>query len=101
MRTTIFAAAFALVSVPAFAGSSPWTAVPAQPSSLTHFVASSLIWTCSDSGCASVSDTSGALSMSECRALARQVGHLSSFATQKGAFTESRLAECNQAAPTR
>jgi hypothetical protein len=100
MRTMIVAAV-AMFSMAAFAGSTAWTAVPAQPASRSHFLARSLLWTCNDSGCFSVTDTAAALSMSECRGLAKQVGPLSSFATHRGAFTESQLAECNQAASAR
>jgi hypothetical protein len=100
MRTVIFAATFAVLSASAIADSSSWTAMPVQPSSVGQLVGNAVAWTCADSGCSSVSNTSGAVAMAECRALARRVGHLSSFVTGKGPFTDSRLAECNQAAPT-
>jgi hypothetical protein len=100
MRAVMFAVTFAVLCGSAIADSSSWTAMPVQPSSVGQFVGNSVAWTCGDSGCSSVSNTSGAVAMAECRALARRVGHLSSFVTGKGPFTDGRLAECNQAAPT-
>jgi hypothetical protein len=101
LRTNIFAAAFVVIAAPAIADSPSWTAVPVRPPSVgLKFVGNTVVWTCADTGCYNVSSTSQAASMAECRSLARKVGQLSSFSTQKGRFPDSELAKCNQAAPT-
>jgi hypothetical protein len=95
--STIFlAAAFGALATAASAA--PWTAVPVQPSSQTGFVGDSVIWSCGASGCVSQSDTSNSDAMSECVALARQLGPLTSF-TRQQPFDAAHLAECNAAAP--
>jgi len=97
MRTIILAAAIALTAAPAFAQTA-WTAKPVEPSTASGFVGASVLWACDPSGCQSKSDTSGAVAMSECRGLAKQVGPLSSFVATMGSFDSARLAECNRAA---
>ena len=97
MRTIILAAAIAAFAAPAFAAGS-WTAVPVQPSTKTAFAGSAVIWTCAAGGCHATSDTFTADELSECKALARKLGPISSF-TGRAAFAEARLAACNAAAP--
>jgi hypothetical protein len=100
MRTVMFTAVLTVLSATALADSSSWTAMPAQPKSVSQFVGDSVAWNCVDSGCSSVSKTVRAIPMSECRALARRLGRLSAFVTSQGPFTDDRLAKCNKAAPT-
>jgi hypothetical protein len=97
MRTLIIPAALALLSASAIAGP-VWVAVPVQPSSMSRFVGNSVAWVCGESGCSSVTDITQAVSMAECKAVARQVGKLASFSTTKGPFPDGRLADCNEAA---
>ena len=97
MRSIIIAAALAALAAPAFAAS-PWAAAPVQPASKTGFVGDSVIWSCGSAGCSSQSDTGDADAMSECLALARQLGSLSSFSGNTP-FSADRLARCNAAAP--
>jgi hypothetical protein len=97
MATRIVPVALILLAASAAAGPI-WTAVPAQPSVMSRFVGNTVAWVCSDTGCSSVTDTTQAVAMSECKAVARQVGKLSAFSTGKGPFTDSRLADCNEAA---
>jgi hypothetical protein len=97
MRKIILAAAFAALAVPAFADT-PWTATPVQPSSRTGFVGDTVIWNCGASGCWSGSDTSDADQTSECLALARKLGPLSSFSGGNETFNADRLARCNSVA---
>ena len=96
MRTIIVAAALAAFAAPAFAAD--WTASPAQPTSKTGIVAGGVIFDCENSGCHSVSDTSGSDSVEACSDLARQVGQLSSF-NDGSAFNDARMTRCNAGAP--
>jgi hypothetical protein len=97
MSPRIAIAVFVMMAASANAGQS-WTAVPIQPSSMNRFVGNTVAWVCADAGCSSVTDTGQAIAMSECKAVARQVGKLASFSTSKGPFTDARLADCNEAA---
>ena len=97
MRTTIVAAAIALIATPAFA-QPVWTAKPVESSIANGIVGASVVWSCDASGCESKSDTAGAVAKTECRGLAKQVGLLSSFVATMGAFDAAQLAECNKAA---
>ena len=97
MRTIILVAAIAALAAPAFAAGS-WTAVPVQPSTKSSFAGSGVIWSCAANGCHATSDTSTADELSECKALARQLGPLSAFAGRAAPFAEARLAACNAAA---
>ena len=97
MKPILIAAALAAVCTPAFAGA-VLTATPATPSSKQGFVAGSVIWSCDSSGCRSTSDTTGADTLTACRALAAQVGALTAFSTNGQAVTATRLAACNATA---
>jgi hypothetical protein len=97
MRTLIIPVGLALLSALAIAGP-VWVAVPVEPSSMSRFVGNTVAWVCGDSGCSSVTDTTQAVAIAECKAVARQVGKLASFSTSKGPFTDGRLADCNEAA---
>jgi hypothetical protein len=96
MRIITLAAVAAAIAGPALAA--PWIAVPVQPSSKVGFVGDSVVWSCDATGCSSQSDTEGANTLSECLALARQLGPLTSFSDGKP-ISASRLSECNGAAP--
>jgi hypothetical protein len=97
MSTRILPLAAILLAGSAAAGPI-WTAVAAQPSPINHFVGNTVAWVCSDTACSSVSDTTQGVAMAECKAVARQVGKLTSFSTSKGPFSDSRLADCNEVA---
>jgi hypothetical protein len=99
-KSIILAAALAALAVPALADT-PWTATPVQASSKTGFVGDTVVWNCGASGCWSASETSDADQMSECRALAQQLGPLSSFSGANETFNADKLAHCNSAAPKR
>lgn len=96
MRTIILAAAVMALAAPAFAAGS-WTAVPATPSTKSSFAGSSVIWSCAASGCHATSDTFTADELSECKALAHQLGPLTAF-SGRAPFADARLAACNAAA---
>jgi hypothetical protein len=92
----VIAAAAAALASPALADS--WTAAPVQPSHLTGFVGSTVIWDCNGSSCRAVSDATSGDEIAECRGLAHQLGPLSSFVGHKDAFSAERLEACNRAA---
>ena len=96
MRMMLLAVAGLFLAAPAFADD-VWTGVPVHPSTMSNFVGDSVVWGCGASGCTTQSDTSVGDADSECRALARQVGVLSSYTAGKPFDTE-RLARCNKVA---
>lgn len=98
MRTYIAALALAALATPAFAASS-WTATPAQAASKAGFAGKSVIWSCDTSGCHSTSDVSEADELTECKALAHELGTLTAFSGRTGPITAARLSKCNAAAP--
>ena len=95
MRTFLLATAIAALAAPAFAGSD-WTAAPARPSSETGFVGSSVVWDCHGSTCVAASDTSQASPSAECRAVAHEVGPLTSFTGPNGPLGADALSVCNK-----
>jgi hypothetical protein len=96
MKTLLIAAALAACAAPVLA-EGQWSAVPAQSVTKAHFAGGSVIWDCSASGCQTTSNTGGADGLSACRALAREVGPLTSFVAAGQPFDSARLARCNAA----
>lgn len=97
MRIVLVATAFAAFALPAYAGA-VWSATPVQASARTGIVTPTAVWNCGDSGCHTTSDTAGVDQLSACRGLAAEVGALSAFVTERGAFSAARLKSCNAAA---
>jgi hypothetical protein len=97
MKAIFLAAALAAFAAPAFAGA-PWTATPVQPLTRSNIVTGAVIWDCSDSGCRTTSDTTGADSLSACKALVRQVGEVSAFTFEGASYNATRLGHCNEVA---
>jgi hypothetical protein len=97
MRKLILASVLFALATPALADD-PWTATPTQVSAQSGLVVNSVVWNCSTTSCWSVSDTSDADRMAECRGLARQFGQISAFSAHGQGLDTAHLTNCNQAA---
>ena len=101
IRILAAAAMVSAFAVPSFAApfnDGPWQATPKTPTAKTAFIAEQVSWSCDSNGCKSLNDTTLASAMIACKAAAKQLGPLSQFVGDRGALTEAKLAQCNQAA---
>ena len=69
-----------------------------SPIAAQKLVSGGAIWNCEGSTCAATGQTSRSTSLRACQALAKEVGRLSSFGSEKTTFEAEQLARCNTAA---
>jgi hypothetical protein len=101
IRTLALAAMVSTLAAPSFAApfnDGPWQVVPKTATTETGFLGEHIIWSCDSGGCKSVNDTSLATAMSACQAAAKELGPLSKFVGDRGAFADAKLAKCNESA---
>lgn len=98
-RSLVSAAALALFSASAaYADSDIFTVQLQAPTSETTVAARNTVWTCEGEICRA--RPNHAVSVSACRALAREVGPVASYGTDERQLTEEQLAACNSSART-
>ncbi|MEM1106629.1 MAG: hypothetical protein AAGH87_09590 [Pseudomonadota bacterium] len=97
IRTAFIGAAALAFAAPALAGT-PFTADLAEPvSERVTFVANSAVWTCEGETCVAELDRRTP-SVRSCKRVAKEIGQLASFASERGALDEDELARCNESA---
>ncbi len=97
IRTALIAATAAIFAAPALAGTA-FTANLAEPvEERVTFVANSAVWTCEGETC--VAELSRRTpSVRSCKQVAKEIGKLANFQSERGALDEGDLERCNEAA---
>src|SRR4051812_15327976 len=94
-KFVVLAALVAVSSTGAFARTTPLQATLANPAQQHETIASSIIWRCDGTTCASISDASSSSDVNACRSLAKTVGPITAFSSARGAFDDAHLQKCN------
>ncbi len=85
------------MAMPAIAGTS-FTAKLAEPVvETTEFVANKALWNCEGETCAAELSRKSP-TVRSCKKVAKEIGKLAAFASEKGELDETELAACNEAA---
>ncbi|MEM1149614.1 MAG: hypothetical protein AAGI03_03540 [Pseudomonadota bacterium] len=97
IRTALIGACALTLAAPALAGTA-FTANLAEPvSERVTFVANSAVWVCEGETCVAELDRRSP-TVRSCKQVAKEIGELATFASERGALDEGELERCNEAA---
>ena len=82
----------------AFAETSVTATLDAAQASRVKFIAADAVWDCSGATCVAAVAPDTAEGVSACKALAKKVGHISSYASDMRSLDAKSLEKCNAAA---
>ena len=94
LRNIISASAAVFLAAPAIAGTA-FTATLANPiDNRTDFVANKAVWICEDTTC-NAELRRKSPTVRACKEVAKEIGELASYESERGSLSEAELAECN------
>jgi len=95
LRIAAAAAILSLAAGSAFAEGTVTANLGAAVPSVTKVVAANAVFTCAAQRCVAATTTDETYSIAGCKALAKKVGKLTSYANPKHEMTADDLAKCN------